>query len=298
MGIYLGIDGGGSKTSFVVGDEDSLLGRAASGGSNVLKVGEAQAQESLASGIRRLCQLAKITPGQITRTCIGVAGAGRSEISDTVQRILSRLLPSEIKVVGDMVIAHHAAFGPDAGVIVIAGTGSIAYGRNFAGVIARAGGWGFAISDEGSGQWIGRTAVSSAMRAYDEGGASKLLQDILHSLALSSREDLVIFANAAPSPNFSNLFPAVLAAAESGDSLAIEIMERAGRELANLSRIVADRIFLRDATIPLAMAGGVFQNSATVRQVFSTEIQSTSKVVVNETVVDPVIGALELARLD
>ena len=82
---------------------------------------------------------------------------------------LQNSFAGEIEVVGDMVIALEAAFGGDPGVIVIAGTGSIAYGRNSKGQTARAGGWGFAISDEGSGQWIGRAAVAATVRALDLG---------------------------------------------------------------------------------------------------------------------------------
>ncbi len=297
MGIYLGIDGGGSKTSFVIGDEASLVARAASGPSNIIKVGESQAQESLSKGIGEVCRLAQITPAQITRTCIGVAGAGRPEIGENVRRILSKLVSGEIKVVGDMVIAHRAAFASASGVIVIAGTGSIAYGRNSAGDTARAGGWGFAISDEGSGQWIGRTAVSAALRAHDEDRNTTVPQSILEAWRLASREELVTTANAVPTPDFSVLFPSVLAAAESGDDLAIGILKRAGKELATLAQIVVRRIFLNAAEMPVAMVGGVFRSSTTVRKAFEDELRAGAiKVALNETVVDPVNGALDLVR--
>jgi N-acetylglucosamine kinase-like BadF-type ATPase len=297
VGIYLGIDGGGSKTSLVIGDEKSLVARAAADASNIIKVGESNAQESLRKGIEEVCCLAKITPSQITRTCIGVAGAGRLEISEIVRRILSQLVSGEIKVIGDMVIAHRAAFSSGPGVIVIAGTGSIAYGRNSAGITARAGGWGFAISDEGSGQWIGRTAISAALRAYDEDRNTTLPQSIEIAWGLASREELVMAANAVPQPDFAVLFPSVIAAAESEDDLAIGILQQAGNELAILAQIVFRRIFLNASEIPVAMVGGVFRNSITVRKAFENELRAGAiKVVLNETVVDPVNGALDLAR--
>lgn len=297
MGIYLGIDGGGSKTSFVIGDDESPLAHATSGPSNIIKVGESKAQESLTKGIEEVWRLAKITPAQITRTCIGAAGAGRPEISESLRRILSKLVSGEIKVVGDMVIAHRAAFASASGVIVIAGTGSIAYGRNSAGDTARAGGWGFAISDEGSGQWIGRTAVSAALRAYDEDRNTTLLQSIEIAWGLASREELVMAANTVPQPDFAVLFPPVNAAAESGDDLAIGSLQRAGNELAILAQIVSRRIFLNASEIPVAMVGGVFRNSITVRKAFENELRAGAiKVALNETVVDPVNGALDLAR--
>src|SRR5712692_9969106 len=143
--IFLGIDGGGSKTSCVVGDENSILGSGTAAGSNVIRVGEAQARESLAAAIRQACTVAKVNPAQINRTCVGVAGAARPEISAVVRRLVSELVSGEIIVVGDTVIALESAFGGGPGVIAIAGTGSIAYGRNPEGQTTRAGGWGFAV---------------------------------------------------------------------------------------------------------------------------------------------------------
>ena len=169
MAIFLGIDGGGSKTSCLIGDETSVLGSGSAGGSNFVRGGEAAAKESLAAAIRQACMVANVKTSEIVSTCAGMAGVVSSETADTVRRILAEIVPGESEVVGDNAIALEAAFGGGPGVIVIAGTGSIAYGQNAAGESARAGGWGFAVSDEGSGQWIGRTAVSSLLRAQDEG---------------------------------------------------------------------------------------------------------------------------------
>ena len=168
MAIFLGIDGGGSKTSCLIGDETSILGSGSAAGSNVVRVGETQAREALSTAIRQACAVAQVTPSQIQRVCVGLAGAARPEVRDRVFAIISELIPGEVEVVGDIVITLQAAFGTGPGVIVIAGTGSIAYGRNTEGQTARAGGWGFAISDEGSGHWIGRTLVAAAIRASDE----------------------------------------------------------------------------------------------------------------------------------
>ena len=298
VGIYLGIDGGGSKTSCVIGDDKHLRGESTVGGSNVIRVGEAQTQEALKKGIDEVCRIAKVAPTEINHTCIGIAGAGRPETSEVVRRILSKLVPGEITVVGDMVIAQQAAFGSGAGVVVIAGTGSIAYGRNSDGQTARAGGWGFAISDEGSGQWIGRSAVGAVMRAYDEGRSSTLLQHILRAWKLESQDQLIVSANAVPFPDFPALFPAVLSAAESGDSLATDILQKAGKELACLAQTVAERLFQGRENLPVAMAGGVFRNSAIVRETFSQKLRAgPRKMTVNEAVVDPVRGALQLARM-
>ena len=114
--------------------------------------------------------------------------------------------------------------------ITIAGTGSIAYGRDARGHTARAGGWGLAISDEGSGQWIGRAAVSAVLGAKDAGQEPPLLATILGLWNLATLDQLVRHANASPAPDFSSLVPSVLAAAEAGNPLARNLLQRAGNE--------------------------------------------------------------------
>ncbi len=170
MAYYLGIDGGGSKTTCAVGDEVSILGSAVTGPSNIIRVGEVRARESLHQAIRQACAAAKIDPRQVHRACVGVAGVASEDVANAVRKLIAEVIPAEIEVVGDMQIALQAALGAEPGVVVIAGTGSIAYGRDAQGKTARAGGWGFAISDEGSAHWIGRTAVSSLLRAADVSG--------------------------------------------------------------------------------------------------------------------------------
>jgi glucosamine kinase len=298
VGIFLGIDGGGSKTSCIIGDESSVLGRGNSAGSNVVRVGERQARKSLGAAIRQACAATNIGPEQVEKTCVGIAGGTLPEIAAVVHRAVSEFVSGEIIVVGDMVIAMEAAFGAGPGVIVIAGTGSIVYGRNSKGRTARAGGWGFAISDEGSGHWIGRSAVAACMRAYDEMGIdnkSLLLDRIMKSWDLSTREQLVIAAN--KSPDFAGLFPAVLAAADAGDEMARTVLTQAGAELAALAKIVAARLFSPAKAVPVAVSGGVFSNSALVRQVLYDRLSAENpRVLPNAALVDPAKGALELAR--
>jgi glucosamine kinase len=304
VSIFLGIDGGGSKTSCVIGDENSVLGAGTSAGSNVVRVGEVRARESLAAAIRQACAAANISPSQIEKTCVGIAGGTLPEIAEVVRRLVSEFVSSEVAVVGDMVIAMEAAFGSGPGVIVIAGTGSIAYGRNSAGQTARAGGWGFAISDEGSGHWIGRSAVAASMRAFDEAGAESagpLLEGIIKSWGVTTRDQMVVAANAAlkiaSTHDFAALLPAVVSAAEKGDATARIVLTKAGGELANLAGIVVARLFGNGGAAPVAVSGGVFRNCGLVQQVFYDQLRGTfPQVLPSATVVDPAMGALELAR--
>lgn len=268
-----------------------------SGGSNMVRLGEAAARDAIAAAVRQACAVANISPAQVTRTCMGAAGAARPEIAAVVRRILAELVSGEIEVVGDMVIAHEAVFGGGPGLIVIAGTGSIAYGRNAQGQTARAGGWGSAISDEGSGHWIGRAAVGAAMREYDQTEvAGLLLRGIWKSWGVATREQVAIAANASPSPDFAALLPMVLSAADVDDESARGILTEAGKELAGLAQVVVRRIF-DSADVPVATAGGVFLNSPRVRDVFFSALRvSCPRISAHITTTDPVSGALALAR--
>ncbi len=280
----------------MVGNETAVLGTGSSGGSNVVRVGEVKAWNSLHAAILQACQSAHVTPSEIQRACAGMAGAGRREISEAVRLLLARVLPGEIQVVGDMDITLQAAFGNGPGVIVISGTGSIAYGRDANGQTARAGGWGFAISDEGSGHWIGRQSVSVAVREFDQGDTC-LLKLISKAWNVETLEQVVIKANASPQPDFAALLPVVLQAAEKNNRQAQLVLTRAGEELATLAGQVVQRLFKDANSVPVAMSGGVFANSPLVREVFYNKLHSEfPSVTLNLTVVEPVYGALELAR--
>jgi glucosamine kinase len=326
---YLGIDGGGSKTTCAVGDEASLLAKVTSGPSNITRVGETRAREALQKVIRDACAAVAIDPRQVRRACVGVAGAGREEYAGAVRQIVAEIISGEIEVVGDMQIAMAAAFGEEPGVIVIAGTGSIAYGRDAEGRTARAGGWGFAISDEGSAHWIGCAAVSALLRVIDQSNgqsnglsyrqsndqnnnqsadqredarstaeASPLLSEMMAAWRLCSVDQLVRAANA--DGRFARLFPAILTAADAGDALAQRVLAQAGRELAQLAAIVVRRLFadsIYQSAVPLAITGGVFRHSAIVREVFCHEVcKLDPRLEVNPQVVDSVAGALQMAR--
>src|SRR6202142_568440 len=300
MGFYLGIDGGGTKTRGVLGDETTVLATAVSGGCNVVRLGETQARESLHAVVGQVCTIAKVGTDQIQAVYIGAAGAARPEIAAKLHGILAEIDPqlsAHIEVVGDAVIALEAAFGSSPGVIAIAGTGSIVYGRDASGHTARAGGWGFAISDEGSGHWIGRHAISSLLRARDEGRETALTALILEAWKLDSIDALIQRANAPPPPEFPRLFPLVVLAASEGDSVARDLLSRAGAEIAALAGIVLRHVAPAPPYVPVAMTGSIFRKSEEVRRVLYNELNgSFPGIKLLDDFVDPVMGALALAR--
>ena len=317
MAYYLGIDGGGTKTRCVLGDEMTVLATAMSGGSNIVRLGETQAREALHTVIRQVCATANISPAQISAVCIGAAGADRPEIVAKIRAILAELISEtapetalpKIEVVGDMTIALEAACGAGPGVIAIAGTGSIAYGRDATGHTARAGGWGFAVSDEGSGHWIGRRAVSAILSAHDQGLETTLSAMVLQAWKLNTLDELVQQANSTPPPDFPRLFPIVLRAADEDDSVARSLLTDAGAKLGSLAAIVVHRLanntpaamltgsMIPVATLPVAMTGSVFRQSPDVRRVFYNTLQtSLPGIDVRQDIVDPIEGALARAR--
>ena len=300
MPYYLGIDGGGTKTTCAVGDESKLLATASSGPSNIVRVGEATTRDSLHQAVRQACAAAGITPSQVSHTCVGGSGAARPELAAIVREFLAEILPTHVDVVGDMQIALEAAFDLGPGVIVIAGTGSIAYGRDREGRTARAGGWGFAIGDEGSAHWIGRAAVIALLRASDQNeeaaAASPLAAALFRGWGVRTLSDLARAANSVPPPDFSALFPAVLA---TKDELAAHVLRNAGRELAQIAEVVIRRLFVKDETgpVPVGMIGGVFRHAELVRQVFYNELRRLDlRAEVIPLVIEPVEGALRMAR--
>jgi glucosamine kinase len=301
---YLGIDGGGTKTTCAVGDDSRLLATATAGPSNIVRVGEARARESLHQAVRQACIAAGITPQQVARTCVGGSGAARPELAEIVRRALAEILPMPIEVVGDMQTALEAAFDTRPGVVVNAGTGSFAYGRNREGMTARAGGWGFAIGDEGSAHWIGREAVRAVLQASDRtSGDSRtafenmpFVEALMKTWGVTSLSDLARAANSIPPPDFAALFPAVAA---SEHELAQQVLSKAGSELAEVAAVVIRRLFVvgEVKTVPVAMTGGVFRHSILIRGDFYNELRRLDpRAEVNSNVVDPVEGALRMAR--
>jgi len=300
---YLGIDGGGTKTTCAVGDESQFLATATSGPSNIVRVGEAVARESLQASVRQACMAAGITPSQVARTCVGGSGAARSELAAAVRGFLTEVLPSPVDVVGDMEIALDAAFDTGPGVIVIAGTGSIAYGRDRRGTTARAGGWGFAIGDEGSAHWIGRSTVAAVLRASDAGPAEadhllsrELVTSFCKTWGVTSLTALARVANAVPPPDFAALFPAIAA---SQDELAIDVLASAAGELARIASAVLWRLFTADdpGPVPVAMTGSVFRHASVTREGFYNELRRLEpRADLSPTIIEPVEGALRMAR--
>jgi N-acetylglucosamine kinase-like BadF-type ATPase len=297
MPIYLGIDGGGTQTTCAVGDDTTVLASAVAGGSNMVRLGEHEARANLHECIGKACAAARIDPEMVDAAVVGIAGASVPPVKEAVANMVRDLVPAEIEVVGDMVIAMEAAFAGLPGVVVISGTGSVAFGRNEAGEAGRAGGWGHAISDEGSGTWIGRSAIAAIMRALDASEPTTLLREVLDAWGLDSIGGLLQKANASAPPDFAQLFPAIETAGAAGDAIAQQILSAAGAELALLASVVIGRLWPEPQTVRVAIGGGVFKHSRLVRRSFWTRLRGERPgASISFRIIEPVAGALWMAR--
>ena len=185
--IYLGIDGGGSKTTFLLtDDEDKEIRRFQTGPSNWLSVGKDTAGASIRAGA---AQLSGVKPDAV---CGGFAGAARPEGLAFYKSVLEPLFEeSKVRIESDAFIAYTGAIGLAPGVLLIAGTGSIAIGRKNDGTMIRVGGWGPHFGDDGGGFWIGREIVRAALQSSDSQKRADFETRISRKLGIQTITDVV-----------------------------------------------------------------------------------------------------------
>ena len=216
-----------------------------------------------------------------------------------MQAYLAESFPSSFgHVATDLEVALEAAVGPGAGVVLVAGTGSAAFGRNAAGMTARAGGHGPWIGDEGSAFDIGRRAVVAVACARDLGSPAPLLAKLIpEALGIARWDDLTERIAANPDEVFPPLFPVVVEAADNGDEAAREILTSAAAELADLAATVILRLGLEKAEFPLGKSGGVFGRSALLDEPLDKALrQFAPSARIALLGVSPAVGAAQLAR--
>jgi glucosamine kinase len=253
----LGIDAGGTKTVGLLADErGEVLAEARGAGANLQSQGELGVEKVLYGIFEEL----SLHPA--SALCLGIAGVDRASDEALVHGILKRLgRGGAARVVNDAVIALAAGAPERFGIVILAGTGSIAYGLDRRGGVARAGGYGHLLADEGSGFWLGRQALRAAVRSEDgRGPRTRLGELVFHELGVVSVAELVPLAyeRGLPPPRLASLALLVRDAAEAGDVAARALVERAAHELALAARSVAARLRF-DGPYPVVLAGGLFQ---------------------------------------
>jgi glucosamine kinase len=238
---YLGIDGGGSKTKFLLVDEYyNEICHLESGPSNYFSVGASAAREAITEGISQLTE-------RPTIICAGFAGAGRPESVAFYREVLESLIPgAQIIIESDAFIASIGSIGIDPGILLIAGTGSIAIGRDKNRAMFRVGGWGPYFGDEGSGFWIGREAIRAALRSIDAQTPTELTYRIASKLELKSISEIVSAwtSGKVGVPEVAGLFPEVI------DTYPAEpagrILTEAAAHLRSLVEVASTRVGVED----------------------------------------------------
>lgn len=298
--IVLGIDAGGSKTLVLAaGLSGEELGRAKGGPGNYHAVGFAAASAAVNDSVREALRAAQADPLRVRALCLGAAGVDRPEDRALWLEWARQAFPdAKAVVVNDaLVVMAAGAPPPCCGLAVIAGTGSIVYGRDDQGNVARAGGWGYLMGDEGSNYAIGHSALRAVSRAADGRAPKTLLtRAILNHWGLEKPSDLVgkVYGEATRK-DISRLGRLVEGCAEAGDPAAVRILEEAGRELALAACTVAERMGL-EGEIPIALAGAVLLRGPRVREAFLREAVARGLRVGQVVLVDePARGAVRLA---
>ncbi|WP_260734817.1 BadF/BadG/BcrA/BcrD ATPase family protein [Tunturiibacter lichenicola] len=300
MKYFLGLDIGGTKTACVLADQHKELGRAQAGSAKVLRVDKAEAELHLKEVLDAVSHQSGIALSDVTASCIGTSGAAISNVVEWLKQQMAMRVGGSLTLLGDEIITLDAAFPQDAGVVVIAGTGSNVVGRTHNGRLIGAGGWGPALADEGSGNLLGQQALRATFAAINAGEEPPLLQGVLNKLGLHTKDDLVAVANAYGF-SFAQIMPVVAEAARDGDSLAQKTLERGGVELAGLvrhviTRLIADEPGIADG-LKIAGTGSVWQHVPEVSDAMRrTLLQTYPRLNFLSRTVDPLEGALWHAR--
>lgn len=277
--ILIGVDGGGSKTRVLIGDEKgNELGRAEGGRSAVRPGQAAESAKVIAEVVREALSRAAM-PGVLEPKVLycGVAGIGREvEQRSLLSALEAEELAETVVVEPDGMVAMFDAFSDGAGILLISGTGSIAYGRGPNGKVLRSGGWGPNIGDEGSGGWIGRRALGIVGAATDGREAeTALVGAILTATQTADATELIPWAASADVRTIAQLAEAVLSTAAAGDSRANTLVTLAAEELVTHVRSLAMQLFGDErASIPVALSGGLLRKGSLLRKRVEQRLRS------------------------
>lgn len=294
MGIWIGIDGGGTKTKFLaVNESGKKLASYITGGTYYHLDGIDTVCARLVEGI-----LAVKGNNDVLGICFGMPGFGESDASDdeAVEKIKLSLAPYHLRVVNDVEVGWAGSLALTPGINIVAGTGSIAYGRDEKGISARSGGWMEFFSDEGSGYWLGRKALELFSKQSDGRLPKDKLYELLKKhLQLRDDNDLNSLARDVYAPSrekTASLQRILFEAASAGDQSAIDVYEEAGRELALIVSAVIRKLSF-DSTPTVSYSGGVFATGHLILKPFRVALGASA--VLAEPVLEPVEGAVLLA---
>lgn len=294
----IGVDGGGTTTRAVVIDDNlQVLGRGESGPGNFYSAGEKAAVENIAASVNAALKSARIHASDIQSWGLGLAGAcSDSDKASQRQALLSQVGNAKIVVDEDAAAAQAGAFAGGAGAICIAGTGANCFGVNEKGERRGADGFGPLLGDRGSGYWCGEQALRAACASYDGSGPNTVLQEsVFAQLGAKDVYELIeiVYASDFKKDRIAALFPLVLQAAGSEDVVALDILQRAGQELAKTTLAVLQPLKINR----VAPVGGLLANNTLVRPTYENALREVMPdVQIIEPMHDALTGAALLAK--
>ena len=305
--FWLGVDGGGTNCrASVANDAGETLGEGQAEAANFLRVGLERAVSHIKKAVHQACKQAGIEPSQITAACIGLAGVSHPDHNRQMLGALKEALPiKDIMLETDARVALAGATGNQPGVVIIAGTGSIACGINVRGRFARSGGWGPIMGDEGSGNYIGRRALEAVMMAYDyRGEPTSMMDPVLKHFGVASPPELatVIYDSSSKEKGevqgkIAQLSRIAVTAAQAGDKVAQAIIFAAAEELAKTAVAVIEQLRMEQDAFRVAYVGGVFEAGEMVLKPLREAIQNIAPAAEIVPPLDPpVIGAVKMAQ--
>ena len=294
----IGVDAGATHTTAAVADANGTVLVRAEGAAGAVRPGDAA---GAAARIVAACRDALVKAEREVRgdvLVVGAAGAGREAERLALEAALeaSRVAP-RIHVTTDGAIALQAAFGDGPGIVLLAGTGSIAWARLPTGETSRVGGLGAALGDHGSGYDLGRRALRAAGLAMEGmGQGTQLAARLTRRLRVSGLDELVRWTAGADVPTVAALAAEVLEAAGAGDSVAAELADSGADELARHVRALAQR-FPRGQAVHVALGGGLLARSEEYRKrTVARIVAEVEDAEIRAEPVDAVLGAVHLAR--
>ncbi|HZP97581.1 MAG TPA: BadF/BadG/BcrA/BcrD ATPase family protein [Candidatus Limnocylindria bacterium] len=292
-GIVVGIDAGGTKTrAFAVDRAGEVVGRGAGGGGNLISSPDPQGSIGAA--------LAEALGGRNADAIVlSAAGGDRKADRERGREILARVAPAgaRLLVTHDAIAALYAGNPAGCGVVLIAGTGSIAYGRNEEGEEDRAGGWGHLVGDEGSAVWCGLEALRAIAHAVDgRGMPTHLTELLLQDLGVGEFADVLphLYGRPHPAPAIAAATRALAVASAEGDAIANGILQRGAVALARAAAVVALRLGLPGG--PVYLAGGAFESLRLLQRLVRLELLGAlPQATVELTREEPAMGAARMA---
>lgn len=300
--LFLGCDGGSTKTAIAVSDENGkLLAYTISAGCNYAFLGDSGFSAHMKRCIAKTLQQADVQSSAITRAMFGLPVYG--EVPGTEERIpciLQEALPGvPLRVANDAVAGWGGSLAARAGISVVAGTGSIAYGCDPKGNECRVGGWSLLFSDEGSCSWVGRQVITAFVQQADGRLPRTPLYNILRNRVGLAEKNQYFSKNLQidyrqDSAKLASLQLVALEAAEAGDQTMEVIYTQAARELARMALTVRERLQFGTEPVQVSYAGGLFRAGDRVCVPFRKELEMAGcRLVLPK--YTPIIGAVGLA---